>query len=73
MKLCENCCNYYEMGTFGSYITQNCKIYGSLDMDQNIRNPDTEAEKCNMYNKPIIKLKGNKYKINKVLEPFIDF
>lgn len=61
------------MGCFGSYIMNCCKVYGSLDMDQTKRNPDIEGEHCNMYNKSPTKTKENKYKINKILKPFVDF
>lgn len=51
MKKCYNCCNYYKMGGFGGYISSNCHIYGSLDVDQHERHPSTAAETCEMYNK----------------------
>lgn len=49
MRTCYNCCNYFEMGSFGGYVTSNCKLFGSLDVDQRERHPTTSAETCKFY------------------------
>ena len=48
MKKCYNCIYYYQSG-FCGYNQSCCKIYGSLDMDQKERHPDTSAETCDKY------------------------
>lgn len=44
-RKCHNCEHYVE-SYFSGYISSNCKIYGSLDVDQHERHPDTEATRC---------------------------
>lgn len=48
MKKCSKC-PYYYTTYFCSYESPRCKIYGSLDMDQKERHPDTAAASCKMY------------------------
>lgn len=70
---CHECCNFYLEGCFGSYSMRMCKIYGSLDCDQNERHPDTAAKSCPNYN-IIPQVQRQKIiKWNKIPEPFIDF
>lgn len=54
MRKCSNCKNFYT-DTFCGYNACNCRIYGSLDVDQKERHPDTAAETCKEYSekKPI--------------------
>ena len=75
MKKCYNCCNYYKEGCFCGYSASMCKIYGSLDMDQTKRHPDTAAETCPMYNIIQIPTKDKPIKIAtlEAFEPFQDF
>lgn len=42
---CRNCKNFYT-DNFCGYSACRCKIYGSLDVDQNERHPDTAAKTC---------------------------
>lgn len=44
-RTCYNCEHYFE-SYFCGYNSHNCKIYGSLDVDQHERHPDTEAARC---------------------------
>lgn len=44
-RKCYNCKNFYY-DHFCSYSACNCKVYGSLDVDQDVRHPDTAAETC---------------------------
>lgn len=44
-RKCRNCDHFFG-STFCGYTSSNCKIYGSLDMDQHERHPDTEAARC---------------------------
>lgn len=48
MKKCYNCSNFYY-DCFCGYNACSCYIYGSLDMDQHERHPDTAAETCAEY------------------------
>ena len=72
---CYQCCNFYRMGCFGGYNMCMCRIYGSLDIDQNERHPDTAALTCKMYNiPPKLEEQGARLpKWNKIPEPFVDF
>lgn len=45
---CYDCVNYYS-SYFCGYNSSNCKIYGSLDMDQTERHPDRTADSCKEY------------------------
>ena len=45
MRKCAHCKHYFNETTCG-YTSSNCRIYGSLDCDQNERHPDTAAETC---------------------------
>lgn len=47
-RTCYNCKNYFT-SYFCGYNSSNCKVYGSLDMDQKVRHPDTAAESCDRY------------------------
>lgn len=47
-RKCYNCANYFE-SYFCGYNSHNCKIHGSLDMDQKVRHPDTSAQSCTDY------------------------
>ena len=47
-KSCYKCINFYQ-NTFCGYSACRCKVYGSLDMDQKERHPDTAAETCPEY------------------------
>lgn len=80
MRKCYSCCNFY-IDTFCGYNSCLCKVYGSLDVDQHERHPDTSAETCDMYNVPL-KVKPdleeerfyeNLKSVYKNLEPFKDF
>lgn len=44
-RKCRNCKNFYT-DNFCGYNACNCKVYGSLDVDQKERHPDTAAETC---------------------------
>lgn len=44
-RTCYNCDNYFT-SYFCGYNSSNCKIHGSLDVDQHERHPDTEAARC---------------------------
>jgi hypothetical protein len=44
-KKCSNCINFFT-SNFCGYNACNCKIYGSLDVDQKERHPDTAALTC---------------------------
>ena len=70
---CYECCNFYLEGCFGNYSMCMCKIYGSLDCDQNERRPDTAAKSCPNYNIIPQVQKQKIIKWNKIPEPFIDF
>lgn len=70
---CYECCNFYLEGCFGNYSMCMCKIYGSLDCDQNERRPDTAAKSCPNYNITPQEQKQKIIKWNKIPEPFIDF
>lgn len=45
MKKCSNCINFFT-SYFCGYDACNCKIYGSLDVNQKERHPDTAALTC---------------------------
>lgn len=47
-KWCVNCTHYYTEYTCG-YISANCSIVGSLDMDQHKYHPDVTANNCEHY------------------------
>lgn len=47
-KSCYKCKNFYQ-DTFCGYNACRCKVYGSLDVDQKERHPDTAAETCQEY------------------------
>ena len=47
-RKCRNC-QHFCTSYFCGYEQSICKIYGSLDMDQNVRHPDTAAENCGDY------------------------
>ena len=47
-RKCYDCGNYFE-SYFCGYNSHECRVYGSLDMDQNERHPDTAAENCKNY------------------------
>ena len=47
-RKCANCTNYFG-SYFCGYVSANCKIYGSLDVDQCERHPDTTALSCGQY------------------------
>lgn len=49
-RKCYDCENYFE-SYFCGYNSHNCKVYGSIDMDQKERHPDTTAESCDRYKK----------------------
>lgn len=49
-RKCYNCKNFFT-SYFCGYNSSNCKVYGSLDMDQKVRHPDTAAESCDRYEK----------------------
>lgn len=71
---CYQCCNFYYEGCFGGYSACMCKVYGSLDVDQKERHPNTAAQTCKMYNIPYNSDETAKLlKWNKIPEPFIDF
>lgn len=44
-RKCYTCGNYRE-SLFCGYISSHCEIYGSLDVDQHERHPDTAADTC---------------------------
>lgn len=44
-RKCRNCENFFQ-SYFCGYNSSNCKVYGSLDVDQCERHPDTEAARC---------------------------
>lgn len=44
-RKCRNCDHFFE-SYFCGYNSSNCKVHGSLDMDQHERHPDTEAARC---------------------------
>lgn len=39
-------CDHFFTSYFCGYEACRCKIFGSLDVDQNERHPDTTAENC---------------------------
>lgn len=39
-------CDHYRTSLFCGYESSHCEIYGSLDMDQHERHPDTSAATC---------------------------
>ena len=45
IRKCMNCKEYRE-SYFCGYTSAYCEIFGSLDMDQTERHPDTTGEKC---------------------------
>lgn len=47
-KWCYDCINYIK-DCFCGYEASNCKIFGSLDCDQDKFHPDVSADKCNEY------------------------
>ena len=42
-------CGYFKTSYFCGYEQCICEIYGSLDIDQNLRHPDTSAQDCQMF------------------------
>lgn len=44
-RKCYDCDNFFE-SYFCGYASCNCKIHGSLDVDQHERHPDTAAATC---------------------------
>ena len=44
-RRCYDCHNFFQ-SYFCGYNSCNCKIYGSLDVDQHERHPDSAAETC---------------------------
>lgn len=61
-KNCNNClevecrnCRNYRTSYFCGYISRYCEVYGSLDVDQNERHPDTAAKTCPRYEEKEIK------------------
>lgn len=47
-RKCYGCDHFFE-SYFCGYISCNCKIYGSLDVDQHERHPDFTAAHCKDY------------------------
>lgn len=47
-KWCYDCI-HHRSGTMCGYESHECKIYGSLDMDQRERHPDVTADSCPDY------------------------
>ena len=47
-RKCYNCTNFYY-DCFCGYNACNCKVHGSLDVDQHERHPDTAAATCDDY------------------------
>lgn len=47
-KWCYDCV-HYRGGTMCGYTSHECKIHGSLDMDQHERHPDVTADSCPDY------------------------
>lgn len=47
-RRCYDCENYFE-SYFCGYNESRCKIYGSLDVGQKERHPDTSAKVCEKY------------------------
>lgn len=45
---CYGCKHYFE-SYFCGYVSSNCRIHGSLDIDQHERHPDTAAKSCAEY------------------------
>lgn len=39
-------CDHFFVSRFCGYEACNCEIFGSLDVDQHGRHPDTTAESC---------------------------
>lgn len=48
MKWCNDCKNFYK-DWFCGYGACNCRIYGSLDLDQHERHPEVSAMTCPDY------------------------
>lgn len=44
-RKCRNCTNFYT-SYFCGYESSNCKVYGSLDMNQKERHPETAGATC---------------------------
>jgi len=44
-RRCYDCQQFFE-SYFCGYVSCNCKIHGSLDVDQKERHPDTTAQDC---------------------------
>lgn len=44
-RMCYDCGNF-SLSYFCGYESCNCKIFGSLDVDQQERHPDITAETC---------------------------
>ena len=44
-RKCRNC-DHFRESLFCGYISSHCEVFGSLDMDQSERNPDTAGETC---------------------------
>lgn len=49
-RKCYNCKHFWA-SYFCGYNSSNCNVYGSLDMDQEVRHPDTAAGSCKRYEK----------------------
>lgn len=47
-KYCQDCKNYFS-SYFCGYNQSMCKVYGSLDIDQSLYNPDVTADSCEHY------------------------
>lgn len=47
-RWCYDCANYYG-SYFCGYTSSNCRIHGSLDIDQRERHPDITADTCSEY------------------------
>ena len=42
-------CDHYRSSYFCGYNASECRIYGSLDVDQRERHPDKTADTCKDY------------------------
>lgn len=39
-------CDHHREGLFCGYVSHDCTVHGSLDVDQNERHPDTAGATC---------------------------
>lgn len=62
-KWCYDCKHFYS-DKFCGYNACNCKIYGSLDVDQHVRHPDKTADICPDYSQKSIERWYEKYNKN---------